>query len=438
MEQDEVDKHDPNINNESVEEAVYRFVRDIDFPDTQSELTWSNKWYLDLQGSANKKENSKVSHSHNEFRLHEDNIHLSRHNELLLRDISPLSTTAELTKSTQDVPISTSQRIRNFHEVLPKFSTVRQRPKFSGNFNKLSEIRRPKSFDTIVQETITDLHIKIPNANATKLYSKDEDEIIDTFIGRYCQYENITLSKFKAMMWSNGRKRSHPLTLFWKAVYKIFAYRSHTSLYGHIRRKHHRFDKYGTWNEEDDKILSELCNDEKLSGKWSQIGNLMKRMPEDCRDRWRNYIKLEGKQRKSRWSPDEEKKLQEIIDKYGNDQNINWVKISEMMGGTRSRLQCRYKWSQMKKIQMIKEVQTLTKERLRQIFEEMKRYLHVKDLKSQEMNWEELANTINCHKSSWTAAQLQIAYDEWKRQVPSYKNMSMKEVISCIINILNK
>lgn len=90
-------------------------------------------------------------------------------------------------------------------------------------------------------------------------------------------------------------------------------------------------------------------------------------MSADCRDRYRNHIvnrdiRLTGNStafhygddttypRLGGWSRDEEERLTQIVTEMtvqqgkNIDNDIFWGKVSERMGGTRGRQQCRIKW----------------------------------------------------------------------------------------------
>lgn len=103
--------------------------------------------------------------------------------------------------------------------------------------------------------------------------------------------------------------------------------------------------------------------------KWTVIGGLINRHPQDVRDRWRDYIVCRDKVVKHDWGNEEEAKLtqavKEAVDKIrkdlisrGEDEGqaeslVNWQAISEAMGRTRNRLQCMEKWKRILKAEPI-------------------------------------------------------------------------------------
>ena len=55
----------------------------------------------------------------------------------------------------------------------------------------------------------------------------------------------------------------------------------------------------------------------------------MGRMPEDCRDRYRNYLVV-GENRKSNWTQDEVDKLMAIVDEQlAVVSTVNWTLVAE-------------------------------------------------------------------------------------------------------------
>lgn len=131
-----------------------------------------------------------------------------------------------------------------------------------------------------------------------------------------------------------------------------------------VRKKFHNYVARGTWTPEQEQELRQLIDVHGQS--WSKIGGLINRHPEDIRDRYRNYIVCGDKQRRDTWTTEEEGELaQHIVASMASidelramqpsrkllqksyEELIDWQNISELMGRTRSRLQCITKWKAM-------------------------------------------------------------------------------------------
>ncbi|KAG7193603.1 RNA polymerase I enhancer binding protein [Scheffersomyces spartinae] len=183
-----------------------------------------------------------------------------------------------------------------------------------------------------------------------------EIEAVDYFILGYCHLKELTREEICARVWTHGRLKD----TFWINLTRVFPYRSRASVYKHVKRQYHVYNIRGTWTKEDDNLLGELV--QSRPGNWKSIGETMGRMPEDCRDRWRNYLKCGDNRTLDRWTKEEEDKLLkavvEILSKLKTDINfrdydknklLNWTVVSEKMDGRRSRIQCRYKWRKLVK-----------------------------------------------------------------------------------------
>ncbi len=193
------------------------------------------------------------------------------------------------------------------------------------------------------------------------------------FRDQYCEENEITSEQFIQQVHANAHNNTKNIS-FWNEVTDVLPYRTRHSIQRLCRRRFHNYTKRGQWTEEEDEELR-LAHVEH-GNKWKIIGEQIERMPEDCRDRWRNYIKDGGMRNKDEWTPYEVECLRAAVaqcqeamrvanqqrkkhEAYGRDfvENpkldektmINWGVVSEIMGGSRSRLQCSFKWKQLEK-----------------------------------------------------------------------------------------
>ncbi|OAF57329.1 RNA polymerase I enhancer binding protein [Pseudogymnoascus destructans] len=150
-------------------------------------------------------------------------------------------------------------------------------------------------------------------------------------------------------------------------VCEEFPNRDRWSLIKFCRRKFHNFTARGKWSAEDDEYLREAHR--QMPNRWTQIGQRLNRHPEDCRDRWRNYLICGDNMITVYWDDYEEQKLRDAVaacvshlqemrqlgviesnpddDEVDDTELVDWQQVSEKMGRTRSRLQCRQKWRRM-------------------------------------------------------------------------------------------
>lgn len=147
----------------------------------------------------------------------------------------------------------------------------------------------------------------------------------------------------------------------WERIFEECPGRHRQKVINITRKKFHNFVARGTWTAEQDAELTGLIRVHGL--KWSKIGAIINRHPEDLRDRYRNYLICGLNQRKDAWDEVEEARLTQFvihamdtIDELrlstpnlallnmSYEELIDWQNISEQMGRTRSRLQCITKW----------------------------------------------------------------------------------------------
>lgn len=177
-------------------------------------------------------------------------------------------------------------------------------------------------------------------------FTIEEIKALDDFMAEYSRSHNLDRDQLCERVWANERKKDN----FWDQVTGVLPHRTRASVYKHVRRSYHVFRARGKWTFAEDQQLKELF--EKKGAQWKAIGRIMHRMPEDCRDRWRNYVKCGDRRKENKWTTQEEELLTQAVNEFRQEEphgTINWTSISDRMGGTRSRIQCRYKWRKLSK-----------------------------------------------------------------------------------------
>jgi len=114
----------------------------------------------------------------------------------------------------------------------------------------------------------------------------------------------------------------------------------------------HPQNNIGVWTKEDDNKLVELFA--KHKGQWTNIGLELGRMADSCRDRYRNNLKDRNTMVSGSWKPYEDRLMLSIMQEIALKQKkssilesaLMWTAISEKMGGSRSRHQCRHRYNQ--------------------------------------------------------------------------------------------
>ncbi|KAH3900612.1 Nsi1p SCDLUD_003604 [Saccharomycodes ludwigii] len=141
----------------------------------------------------------------------------------------------------------------------------------------------------------------------SKAFDSQEENAIDEYILEYCGQKGFSREDFCDRIWSNGGRKDD----FWVRLCQVLPHRTRSSIYKHVRRRYHIFEQRGKWTPEEDTKLKNLCLIKE--GQWSYIGQQLGRMPEDCRDRWRNYLKCGEHKNANKWTKTEEEKLVKVV-----------------------------------------------------------------------------------------------------------------------------
>ncbi|KAI9797478.1 MAG: RNA polymerase I enhancer binding protein [Candelina submexicana] len=207
-----------------------------------------------------------------------------------------------------------------------------------------------------------------------------EISLLADFMEKYRDYHDLSEHQLNEKVHMTGRGGG-PKDGFWDDVSDVLPYRTRQSIMKVCRRRFHNYDKRGKWTPDEDELLEQAQNEK--PNKWKEIGETIGRLPEDCRDRWRNYLKCGDKRKTDIWTEKEVIMLKDAVaecresmrsakakqaktptikegfgsfsvgpteeDDEDNDVDlINWSVVSEKMGNIRSRLQCLYKWKKLK------------------------------------------------------------------------------------------
>lgn len=199
----------------------------------------------------------------------------------------------------------------------------------------------------------------------------DEEEmaalgrVVDEFLDDY----GMTTHELNQLIHSVPSKADARKYEFWNRVDVAISRRTRKQIVERARRMYHNFVARGTWTEEQKEEVHELF--ETHGKKWAEIAAIINRDQKDVRDYWRNNYLVHETQVKSRWKEDEEARLKDVVEealtkirvmRENNDDFrprprangiddealIDWQQISQAMGLTRSRQQCKWKWTDMR------------------------------------------------------------------------------------------
>ncbi|KAL8721740.1 MAG: hypothetical protein Q9225_001638 [Loekoesia sp. 1 TL-2023] len=319
------------------------------------------------------------------------------------------------------------------------------------------------------------------------MFSDKEIKVLDSFRDRYCEENKESGWRFNELIQSNVRGNPEATRLF-LAIHEEMPYRTRQSVMRFCRRHFHNFAARGVWTEADDIALKHAVAQKGSS--WKAVGAMINRFPEDCRDRYRNYLVNAEKRNTETWAPEEIRNLVKAVDfcmrllreqrlrakeeKYAgrevpesaseSDQEvqdmklINWQVVSDRMGGTRSRLQCSYKWNRLKNADRenyLKEIRRLEKGkglksktdsgssgswRLRRSMKKLKNmksgdkydilqaFADCDAPTESDIPWMSLGSKE--FRKRWSAMDLRAALELFKGQIPGSERMSYQEVVN--------
>ncbi|KAG0662010.1 hypothetical protein C6P45_001224 [Maudiozyma exigua] len=299
-----------------------------------------------------------------------------------------------------------------------------------------------------------------------KAFDEMEEKALERFIDEYRIIKGFTRKETCERIWTNGRRKDD----FWINICKVLPYRTRSSIYKHVRRKYHIFEQRGKWTKEEDAELAKLCIDKE--GQWSEIGRIIGRMPEDCRDRFRNYIKCGSNRASNKWTKEEEEKLKYVIGKLiyldtadgddypefvpdkvdedglevvsslpqipKSDSNtrsfndiINWTVVSECMLGTRSRIQCRYKWNKLVRKEAMSRIQGISESTKKWTLEKLRDLGFTDD---SQVDWEELATL--CPDPQWSGLELKLSYEKMRTSIKGHKSKNINDITKELLAII--
>ncbi|KAI0994687.1 hypothetical protein K3495_g13494 [Podosphaera aphanis] len=293
--------------------------------------------------------------------------------------------------------------------------------------------------------------------------SNEDIKIITNVIASYREQKNIPQNELNQIIQKDANKSQDSREL-WSFVHDHIPTIPKQKLINICRRKFHNFEARGAWTPSQDEELSAVH--EMYPGKWKKIGEILNRFPQDCRDRWRNYLVCGEKMRKDTWELKEEKMLRRAVNefldnyhkKYGvtdvdDNSLIDWQTISKMMGHSRSRLQCSMKWRSIKDRyesdgEHPNETTPLSRtpwrlegaeEKVRGLTPEEKlRLLHA--IREYDVKRESKIPWLQFQKQNTgvvgSKLELRVIFNNLKQSVPNHETMKLKDIVQYLIDTI--
>lgn len=200
-------------------------------------------------------------------------------------------------------------------------------------------------------------------------WTAEELQALENVVNDFCDAHDMTQPEINAMIHMRPDKANAMHQEFWNKAAMAISRRTRKQILERARRLHHNFAGRGVWTEEQKQELHELF--EKHGKKFSEISGIINRDQKDIRDYWRNQYLVHETQVKARWTQEETDRLKEVVEealnkirimRENNDQFrprprtngfddealLDWEQISAAMNLTRSRQQCKWKWTDLK------------------------------------------------------------------------------------------
>ena len=325
---------------------------------------------------------------------------------------------------------------------------------------------------------------KVVNGGA---FSAAEGLQLEAFRDNYCEANDMTVRQFNDLIQTQMRGNAQVTALF-NEIHEVLPYRPRMSVQKFCRRRFHNFSR-GAWSAEDDKMLKQAVAEKGKA--WKEVGDSLDRMPDDCRDRWRNYLVNSEHRNREQWTNAEVVNLCSAIlecmqlmkedrmhareagqevpecgtesDQEVEDmKHINWQSVSDRMGehgGGRSRLQCSSKWGQLKKqeqadyLEAIRESREIEKKKSRPGKNPWRMKLASKKIANMKTGdihtflqavldtgvpeegnipWKSLGDDE--FRATWTSTDKKAAWSVLKEQVEGHELMDYRSVVDDLLS----
>lgn len=318
---------------------------------------------------------------------------------------------------------------------------------------------------------------------ATGPWTPEEIQSIEKVYAEFREANDMTEEELNAMIHERPDKANDLHQEFWNRADVAVPQRTRKQIVERARRLHNNFTARGTWTEEQKEELHELFA--KHGNKFSHIAGLINRDQKDVRDYWRNHYLVHETQVKRRWTKEEEARLKQVVEEAlgkiriqrensgelrtrpratGDDEEslLDWHQVSQGMGLTRSRAQCKWKWVDLREKGLVKEegsraptqppssaagsdrrITSISEEltQAREGFDKMtiedKKQLveaiyACKAIDDANIPWSRLVHSQ--FRAKWARPTLRLAWYRLRRSVPDYDENTVEENARYLLN----
>jgi hypothetical protein len=304
-------------------------------------------------------------------------------------------------------------------------------------------------------------------------FNDSEEAIIKLQLLKYREMHDMTEEDQNSLIQGGAA----PATEMFNMVCEELPGRARWAVIKFCRRKYHNFRARGKWTADDDEDLKQAY--QLWPKRWTKIAERLTRHPEDCRDRWRNYVICGDNMKLDIWTQEEEQRLKEVIAecvshiremkrnnmlhfnavdlaKYAEDTPadvdlVDWLQVSEMMGHTRSRLQCIAKWKRildkenpkirvkdLKPLDFVESSANAVKARMEtQIMTADDKLKILHDIRASEVGREGRIQWTNigdaAFRSQWNVMACKVAFKKLKATVEDADTYKLQDLVTILI-----
>ncbi|KAJ7129498.1 hypothetical protein C8R44DRAFT_614346 [Mycena epipterygia] len=259
-------------------------------------------------------------------------------------------------------------------------------------------------------------------------FSAIEIKQVNEAMEKYRTARGLTEEDINSIIFPRDEKQKD--AAFWSEISFALSQRPIIAVYHYVRRAHHPMKQQGKWTPEEDARLVQAVTS--LGQQWEKVAALVGRMATDCRDRYRNHIVDREKRVAGVWSSAEEDELTRIVTEMQKgkdlDNDVFWSKVTDLMGGSRSRQQCRIKWTDSLSKKYKNEGQNPRwSGRDAYILIQKIDALNVRD--DTEINWRSL---LDSQWNLWSAHILQRRWLTMKKGIKGFEDMTHPEIMDIL------
>jgi hypothetical protein len=144
-------------------------------------------------------------------------------------------------------------------------------------------------------------------------YSKSERDTLLAAVQAYAKANNLDPKDTSWLFSERGKRNKDTHRGAWKVIASSLPDRTVKSVWSFLSRALHPGNYKGRWTIQEDDQLRRLV--QQHPGDWKKIGAVLQRMPQSCKDRYKE-VKLGGEKRNGPWMGEEEGRLKMAVEKY--------------------------------------------------------------------------------------------------------------------------